>query len=143
MYKNLCYNEDVYKVCFRSQGGLTIRGLANTPKLCTFTSVPMLGFLDIGGNDATTRAALDFAQDIVAYANYLVQGLGVVNVVIGQLLRRDPRKSPAGYNDDRSAKNKHTLTAVNFGASSYSFLETQRILGRSVTPGAPWGPPAG
>lgn len=40
-------------------------------------------FLDIGGNDATTRAALDIAQDIVAYANYLVHGLGVVNVVIG------------------------------------------------------------
>lgn len=92
-------------------------------------------------NDATTRAALDIAQDIVAYSNYLVQGLGVVNVVIGQLLRRDPRKSPAGYNDEVLKIN--TLTAVNFGASSYSFLETQRILGRSVTPGARWGPPAG
>lgn len=107
VYKNLCLNKDVYKVCFRSQGGLTIRGLTNSPKLCTFTSVPILGFLDIGGNDATTRAALDIAQDIVAYANYLVHGLGVVNVVIGQLLRCDPRKSPAGYNDEVLKINTH------------------------------------
>lgn len=56
--------------------------------------------MDIGGNDATTRAALDIAQDIVAYANYLVHGLGGINVVIGQLLRRDPPKSPASYNDE-------------------------------------------
>lgn len=98
--------------------------------------------MDIGGNDATTRAALGIAQDIVAYATYLVYGLSVVNVVIGQLLRRDPQKSPAGYNDE-VLKIKNILTAVNFGASSYSFLETQRILGRSVTPGARWGPPAG
>lgn len=107
VYKNLCLNKDVYKVCFRSQGVLTIRGLTNSPKLCTFTSVPILGFLDIGGNDATTRAALDIAQDIVAYANYLVHGLGVVNVVIGQLLRCDPRKSPAGYNDEVLKINTH------------------------------------
>lgn len=107
VYKSLCLYEDVYKVCFRSQGGLTIRGLANSPKLCTFTSVPILCFLDIGGNDATTRAALDIAQDIVAYANYLVHGLGVVNVVIGQLLRRDPRKSPASYNDEVLKINTH------------------------------------
>lgn len=53
------------------------------------------------------RAALDIAQDIVAYANYLVQGLGVVNVVIGQLLRRDPRKSPASYNDEVLKINTH------------------------------------
>lgn len=104
VYKNLCLNEDVYKICFRS---LTIRGLANSPKLCTFTSVPILCFLDIGGNDATTRAALDIAQDIVAYVNYLVHGLGVVNVVIGKLLRRDPRKSPAGYNDEVLKINTH------------------------------------
>lgn len=107
VYKSLCLYEDVYKVCFRSQGGLTIRGLANSPKLCTFTSVPILCFLDIGGNDATTRAALDIAQDIVAYANYLVHGLGVVNVVIGQLLHRDPRKSPVGYNDEVLKINTH------------------------------------
>lgn len=81
-------------------------------------------FLDIGGNDATTRAALDIAQDIVAYAPYLVYGLSVVNVVIGQLLRRDPQKSPAGYNDE-VLKIKNILTAVNFGAPSYSFLETE------------------
>lgn len=90
---------------------------------------------------ATSRAALDIAQDIVAYANYFVHGLRVVNVVIGQLLRRDPRKSLAGYNNEVLKIN--TLTAVNFGASSYSFLETQRILGRPVTSGARWGPPAG
>lgn len=33
VYKNLCLHEDVFKVCFRSQGGLTIRGLANSPML--------------------------------------------------------------------------------------------------------------
>lgn len=63
VYKNLCLNEDVYKVCFRSQGGLTIRGQA----VHIYLSSDVV-FLDIGGNDATTRAALDNAQDIVAYA---------------------------------------------------------------------------
>lgn len=86
---------------------MTIRGLANSPKLCTFTSVPILCFLDIGRNDATTRAALDIAHNIVAYANYLVHGLVVVNAVIGQLLHRDPRKSPSGYNDEVLKINTH------------------------------------
>lgn len=36
VYKNLCLNEDVYKVCFRSQGGLTIRSLAISPHLPQF-----------------------------------------------------------------------------------------------------------
>lgn len=56
---------------------LTSRSCANFPQFryCVF--------FYIGGNDATTRAALDIAQDIVAHANYLVDGLGVVNVVIG------------------------------------------------------------
>ncbi|XP_061183620.1 uncharacterized protein LOC133191889 [Saccostrea echinata] len=107
VYKNLSLNEDLYKVYFRGQGGLTVRSLSNSPKLCTFTSVPTVCFLDIGGNDATTRAAHVIAQDIVSYANYLVHGLGVVNVLIGQLLRRDPRKSPVGYNDEVLKINTH------------------------------------
>lgn len=59
----------------------------------------IVGFFGHWGNNATSRAAHDIAQDIAVYANYVVHGLGVVNVLIGQLLRRDLRKSPVGYND--------------------------------------------
>ncbi|XP_062600086.1 uncharacterized protein LOC134261690 [Saccostrea cucullata] len=107
MYKNLSLDEDLYRVYLRGQGGLTVRGLSNSPNLCMFPIVPTVCFLDIGGNDATTHPAVDISKDIVSYANYLVHGLGVVNVVIGQLLRRDPRKSPAGYNDEVFKINTH------------------------------------
>lgn len=107
VYKNLCLNEDRIKVCFRGQGGLSVCGLVNSPRLCTFPIVPSLCFLEIGGNDATTRPANVIAQDIWSYANYLIHGLGVKNVIIGQLLRRDPRKSPLGYNTEVLQINKH------------------------------------
>lgn len=91
----------VVREVWQSVVWLTHRRCAHLPQ-CRYCV-----FWTSGGNDATTRAALDIAQDIVAYANYLVHGLGVVNVVIGQLLRRDPRKSPAGYNDEVLKINTH------------------------------------
>lgn len=84
----------VVREVWQSVVWLTHRRCAHLPQ-CRYCV-----FLDIGGNDATTRAALGIAQD-------LVHGLGVVNVVIGQLLRRDPRKSPAGYNDEVLKINTH------------------------------------
>lgn len=64
VYENLGLDEERISVCFRSQGGLSIYGLANSARLCAFSSVPTLCVLEIGGNDATTRPAHVIAQDI-------------------------------------------------------------------------------
>jgi hypothetical protein len=43
----------------------------------------------------------------VSYANFLIHGVGVKTVIIGQLLPRDPRKSPVGYNAEVMRINNH------------------------------------
>jgi hypothetical protein len=85
-------------VQFRAQGGLTIHRLAISPRLCRFPTTQWMCFLQIGGNDATMRSAEELTQDIVSYVNYLLTSQGVTCVVIRQLLRRDPYKSPMDYN---------------------------------------------
>lgn len=107
VYENLGLDEEQINVCFRSQGGLSIYGLANSSRLCAFSAVPTLCVLEIWGNDATTRPSHVIAQDIFSFANYLIHGYGVKSVIIGQLLRRDPRKSPIGYNEEVISINKH------------------------------------
>jgi hypothetical protein len=99
-FKNICIDEKDITVHFRARGGLTIRTLANSPHLSQFPVTPWMCFLQIGGNDATSRPAECIAQDIVAFANYLHYGMGIAIVYIGQLLRRDPMKSPVNYNDE-------------------------------------------
>ncbi|XP_052710867.1 uncharacterized protein LOC128185270, partial [Crassostrea angulata] len=107
VYENLGLDEEQINACFRGQGGLSIYGLANSSRLCAFSAVPTLCVLEIGGNDATTQPAHVIAQDIFSFANYLIHGYGVKSVIIGQLLRRDPRKSPIGYNEEVISINKH------------------------------------
>lgn len=100
MYKNLCLNKRLIQSLF-SKSRRFDSPLSNSLSNCA----PLPHFQYCGfffghwGNNATSRAAHDIAQDIAVYANYVVHGLGVVNVLIGQLLRRDLRKSPVGYND--------------------------------------------
>lgn len=93
-------DEEKINVCFRNEGDLSIYGLANSSRMCAFSPVPNLCVLMIGGNNATTRPTYLIAQDIVSYANYLLHRCGIKSVIIGQLLRRDPRKSPFGYNEE-------------------------------------------
>lgn len=76
------------------------------------------------GNDASTRPVHVIARDIF-FSNYLIHECGVTYVIIGQLLRRNPRKLPVGYNDDAISINKHFehLTSsemhVNFWKHKY------------------------
>lgn len=50
---------------------------------------------------------LSLHKTFFSFANYLIHGYGVKSVIIGQLLRRDPRKSPIGYNEEVISLNKH------------------------------------
>lgn len=58
-------------------------------------------FSNIWGNDAMLQLVqhMILLRTLLCMRTIFVHGLGVVNVLIGQLLRRDPRESAAGYND--------------------------------------------
>lgn len=98
-YANLRLNENEFSVLIRGQGGLTVRGLAASKSLCSFSRPPDICFLQIGGNDVLSYAPDKIARDIISLTNFLIDGVGVKHMVIGQLIRRDPRKSPPGYNE--------------------------------------------
>lgn len=51
-------------------------------------------FIQIGGSD------LVCSTPNIHFAQYLLDGCGVKYVIIGQVLRRDPRRSTATFNDD-------------------------------------------
>ena len=84
-------------------------------------------FIQIGGSD------LVCSTPNIHFAQYLLDGCGVKYVIIGQVLRRDPRRSTATFNDD----------VVNFYISLASacaiLLEAPWFLGLDGFPGNRWG----
>lgn len=57
-------------------------------------------YLQIGGNDLSNYDCkpATLSKDIMAYADFLLQGYGVQHVIIGQLLPRFSRRCPSDYN---------------------------------------------
>jgi hypothetical protein len=101
--QNLGLYRDQYEVsCVaRGRGGLTVNKLCSR-QFTQFSRCPDIVFLQIGGNDLVCDSPnipkLD--RDIISYASYLKDGCGVRHVIIGQVLRRDPRRSTWTFNED-------------------------------------------
>ena len=87
---NLRLEEQFCSINFRGKGGLRVRHigqLAGGSKhaLLHFDVVPDVVFIQIGGNDIAASTNCDqLAKNIVSLAEYLVQGVGVRLVYIGQ-----------------------------------------------------------
>lgn len=57
-------------------------------------------FYTIRGNDLCHTKPEKLTTDILSYVQYLMGGVGIWNLVIGQILRRHPWASRASYNAD-------------------------------------------
>lgn len=119
---NLRLDNGQYQVSCLTRGGLTITRLGSLREFTSFTLRPDLAFLQIGGNDlvCSTPNISKLVKDIVAYAQYLTYGCGVKHVIIGQILRRDPRHSTATFNTDVLTLN-HELALACADHSNISF----------------------
>ena len=93
---------------------------------------PEMVFIQIGESD------LVCSTPNIHFAQYLLDGCGVKYVIIGQVLRRDPRRSTATFNDD----------VVNFYISlasacanhlGISYWKHHGFLGLDGFPGNRWG----
>lgn len=84
--ENLRLNSVLFSAEARARAGLTIRQMA---QFTNFRSVPNIGFLEIGENglSAGTVTVEQPVNDILSYADYLIQGIGFKTVIIGQLFR--------------------------------------------------------
>lgn len=100
-YKHLLLEESKYYVDFESQGGMTFERLANCPEFTNFpTPPPNVCFIQMGGNDLCKRPPGKVVTDILSYAKFLHDGVGIRHVIVGQLLQRQPWATRPGYNDD-------------------------------------------
>lgn len=99
---NLRLSSSLFTVEVRARGGLTIQQMARSAQFTTFRSVPDIGFLQIGENglSAGTVTVEQLVNDILSYADYLIQGVGFKTVIIGQLFRRQPWASSMNYNEN-------------------------------------------
>ncbi|KAK3096635.1 hypothetical protein FSP39_001927 [Pinctada imbricata] len=72
-----------------SKDGLTIDKLST---LVQFEqTVPDICYLQVGSNDVGKISKDRIVDSIIAFAEYLLFGVGIRRVIIGQLLRRDPK----------------------------------------------------
>ena len=102
---NLGFDVTKIDVSFIGIGGGTIRGgtkcIINKGHMTAIHNIqPHIVYLQIGGNDLCDFdcKSLTLSQDIMSYAEFLLQGYGVQHVVVGQLLPRFSRRCPADYN---------------------------------------------
>lgn len=106
-YQNLQLDRTKFSVDFISQGGLTFQRLAQRQEFLNFGDPPpSVCFVQMGGNDLCRGKPGKVITDILSYARYLHDGVGVKQVIVGQLLRRQPWASRPDYNDDVVAVNK-------------------------------------
>ncbi|XP_062592629.1 uncharacterized protein LOC134254083 [Saccostrea cucullata] len=97
---NLKLDPDYFKVNFLARGGLTFTRLSRCPEFMNFTKPPQVCFVQMGENDLCQTKPRKVCTDIISYAQYLRDGVGVRTVIIGQLLRRQPWASSPSYNAD-------------------------------------------
>ena len=98
---NLRLNRDSFEVIVRAKGGLTLPRIARDAELTRFDRPLAIAFLQIGGNDlCRTEVPMSVVcSNILAFAEYLRDGVGIHQVIVGQLLRRQIWASCVGYND--------------------------------------------
>ena len=86
-FNNLCFSSSVFKVIFRTKGGLTIRQLANSSSLSEFYEEQDIGFLEISSNDLcdTSRTVKEIATSISSFASFLLITNKTKFVIIGQM----------------------------------------------------------
>lgn len=99
-YKNLNLDTS-FVVDIRARGGLTFRRIPNCPEFLNFTSPPpSICFLQLGSNDLCMDTPEKVVKDILAYASYFKDIVGMQQIIVGQLLRRQPWASTATFNED-------------------------------------------
>lgn len=69
-------------------------------------------FIQIGGNDIGLLSNEKILTNILSFSEYLIHGLEFKIVIIGQLLRRDPHVSLAGYNEAILDINSHLAEKI-------------------------------
>ena len=100
-YANLQLEASKYFVDFQSRGGLTFQRLAQCAEFVNFPKPPpTVCFIQMGGNDLCRRQPDKVLMDILSYAHFLRDGVGIKRVIVGQLLRRQPWATRPGYNED-------------------------------------------
>ncbi|XP_061187183.1 uncharacterized protein LOC133195356 [Saccostrea echinata] len=117
-YANLQLDKSQYLVDFQARGGLTFQRLAQCAEFTNFPKPPpAVCFLQMGGNDLCRRQPDKVFTDILSYAQFLRDGVGLKKVIVGQLLRRQPWATRQGYNEDvvsvNSKLRKETATLKN------------------------------
>ena len=108
---NLKLNKHRFNVILRAKGGLKVPELANSRNLLDFSDLVTednICFMQIGGNDISNVhvAPNDVARQIMSLAHFLIETNKFSHVVIGQLLRRHPRKVGREYNSKVIDTNK-------------------------------------
>lgn len=97
---HLGLDPSVYEVQCVGFGGLSLKQRHRLHSVDRLLHNAHLVFLDIGSNDLCDVSASPekFVNDLLSYAMYLYEGLGVRTVVVGQLLPRRVLPDPL-YND--------------------------------------------
>lgn len=110
-YSNLKLKKENYQVFIRAFGSLRTSDLAYSREFLDVEGVETedgVCFLQTGGNDLTSTCvtANEVAWKIMTLANLLFMTKKFRRVVIGQLLRRDPKKVGSMYNNKVIETNK-------------------------------------
>lgn len=98
---NLRLSSDLFSIECRARGGLTMQQMAQDRTFTQFHEVPDTCFIHIGENELSRGSVSvdDLAKHIAAFASFLIDGVGVSHVIIGQLLRRQPWTSVPDFNE--------------------------------------------
>ena len=96
-FYNFRLDRDSYNVTTKFRGGLQVQQLASIAHFGR--DVPDICFLQIGGNDIGSFTDDKIVSDKLSFSAYLLYGVGVQMVIIGQLLRRYQLVVHPEYND--------------------------------------------
>ena len=103
--RNLNLDMDNFRISVCARGGFRVAQLIST-KFLYFSSVPRMCLNQIGENDISLFDCTTLTRDIISLALYLLEGLGISVVIIGQLLCREPWASPRDFNQRNQGKNR-------------------------------------
>lgn len=93
--RNLKLDSDYFNVFTCSRGGLRV---AQLPAFVSLSTTPHMCFIQIGENDLLRCDVNKLTTDILSFASYLHEGVGIPIVIVGQLLRRQPWASSRDFN---------------------------------------------
>lgn len=90
--RNLRLRRDLFSVQVKARGGLSVPQMARCRFYTEFIEVPDICYIQIGENDLDNKdiTIQKLVEQIVSFVKYLVIGIGVRRVVVGQLFRRQP-----------------------------------------------------